>query len=61
MSMQHVLLDMLYALLHAPATLARMIERGLCYLAYNAQRAHPKRDKCKGRLKLGLQPVLMNP
>ena len=42
MSMQHVLLDMLYALLHAPATLARMIERGLCYLAYNAQRAHPK-------------------
>lgn len=61
MSMQHVLLDMLYALLHAPATLARMIERGLCYLAYNAQRAHPKRDKHKGRLKLGLQPVLMNP
>lgn len=61
MSMQHVLLDMLYALLHAPATLARMIERGMCYLAYNAQRAHPKRDKHKGRLKLGLQPVLMNP
>ena len=61
MSMQHVLLDMLYALLHAPATLARMIERGMCYLAYNAQRAHPKREKHKGRLKLGLQPVLMNP
>ena len=61
MSMQHALLDMLYALLHAPATLARMIERGMCYLAYNAQRAHPKRDKHKGRLKLGLQPVLMNP
>ncbi len=61
MSMQHILMDMLYALLHAPVTLARMIERGLYYLAHNAQRAHPKRDELKGRLKLGLQPVLMNP
>ena len=61
MSMQHIVMDMLYALLHAPTTLMHMIERGLCYLAGNAQRAHPKRDKCKGRLKLGLQPAFMNP
>lgn len=61
MSMQYVLLDILYALLHAPTTLAHMIERGFSYLAQNAQRAHPKRDERKGRLKLGLQPVLTNP
>lgn len=61
MSMQHVLLDIMYALLHTPTILVHMIERGLTYLAYNAQRAHPKRDERLGRLKLGLQPVLSNP
>lgn len=61
MSMQHVLSDMLYVLLHVPAPPVRMIERGLHYLAHNAQRAHLKRDEHKGRLKLGLQPGFMDP
>ena len=61
MCAHHVLADVLYALLHAPTTLLAQIERALTYLAHNAQRAHPKRDRKKGRLKLGLQPVLTNP
>lgn len=54
MSLQHVLPDVLYALLHMPAGLLSQIERALVYLSGNVQRAHPERDRLKGRLKLGL-------
>ena len=50
----HVLTGILRALLHAPKQLLAAITRALDYLAQNAQRAHPKRDAIKGRLKIGL-------
>ena len=53
----HVPGDVLRALLHQPRRVHRRIERALNYLATNAQRAHPKRDRQTGRLKLGLEHV----
>jgi hypothetical protein len=57
MCLRHVLTDVFRALLHAPRRFASTMRRALEYLADNAQRAHPKRDKRKGRLKLGLEHV----
>ena len=54
MCARHVLTDILRALLHTPKQLSAAIMRALDYLAQNAQRAHPKRDARKGRLKIGL-------
>ena len=34
------------------------LEAAIPYLAWHAQRAHPKRDRQTGRLQLGLEPLL---
>jgi hypothetical protein len=60
MCLRHVLTDVFRALLHAPHRFAVAMKRALEYLANNAQRAHPKRDKQKGRLKLGLEHVYIS-
>jgi len=57
MCIRHVLTDIFRTLLYAPHNVDLEIRRALEYLAINAQRAHPKRDKRKGRLKLGLEHV----
>ena len=53
----HLLADLLYALMHRTHQLLDQVTRAIAYLARNAQRAHPKRDRTSGRLKLGLQHV----
>jgi hypothetical protein len=42
----------------APRRLRAAFMRAIEYLAVNAQRAHPHRDRCTGRLATGLQPIL---
>ena len=54
---QHVLRDIIHALMHCPIELNKVITLALEYLSKNAQRAHPKRDALSGRSKLGLVPV----
>ena len=39
------------------AGLSAALEAAMTYLACHAQRAHPKRDRQKGRLQLGLEPL----
>ena len=51
---RHVLGDVLYDLMHQPEQLQVSVARAIEYLAQNARRAHPKRDRKSGRLKLGL-------
>ena len=53
----HVLAPILHTLIQRPRSLHRPLERALRYLASNAQRAKPHRDRISGRLKLGLQHV----
>lgn len=53
----HVLSDVLRALIHHPSKLNANITRALEYLANNARRPHPQRDRRTGRLKLGLVHV----
>lgn len=55
--MRHVLPDILHDLMHRPRNLRTSIERAIEYLSRNARRAHPKRDRRTGRLKLGLVHV----
>ena len=57
MCLHHVLPSILAALMHQPRRLRFAIEHALNYLANNATRAHPKRDRKTGRLKLGLEHV----
>lgn len=40
--------------------LTRALQDLVDYLAANARRAHPKRDRKKGRLQFGLEPVFIN-
>lgn len=54
---RHVLGDVLYDLMHQPAKLPLSVARVIEYLAKNATRAHPERDRKSGRLKLGLVHV----
>lgn len=54
---RHVLGDVLYNLMHRPERLHASVARTIEYLANNATRAHPKRDRKSGRLKLGLVHV----
>jgi Transposase DDE domain len=55
----HVLGDILEALLSGGhRALLATFERAVRYLAVNATRAHPNRDRRTGRLQLGLDPVL---
>ncbi len=59
MCAHHVLGD-IFAVLAAerPRRLNRAFEVALEYLAVNARRAHPKRDRKTGRLQLSFEPVL---
>lgn len=57
MCIHHVLRDVLYDLLHRHRALSYSVQRAIDYLSGNAQRAHPKRDRKSGRLKLGLEHV----
>jgi len=50
----HVLRDVVHDLMHRPGHLDCSLERAVDYLAANARRAHPQRDRRKGRLKTGL-------
>ena len=50
----HVLTDVLRDLMHDHERLPRSVRRAIEYLAANASRAHPKRDRKSGRLKIGL-------
>lgn len=60
MCLRHILTGIFRALLYAPHRVTLEIRRALEYIAINAQRAHPKRDKRKGRLKLGLEHVYIS-
>ena len=53
----HVLRDILWALMHRPRRVHGCVQRALRYLATNARRAKPLRDRHIGRLKLGLEHV----
>ena len=58
----HVLGDILEALLSGGhRALLATFERAVRYLAVNAKRAHPDRDRRTGRLQLGLDPVFGAP
>jgi hypothetical protein len=58
----HVLGDILHALFAGGhRALHAAIERAVRYLAVNAKRAHPDRDRRTGRLQLGLDPVFGAP
>jgi hypothetical protein len=52
----HVVLPLVRALKTGTAALVPAVERAPRYLATNAPRAHSKRDRGKGRSKLGLLP-----
>ena len=54
---RHVLADVLYNLMHRRARLHVSVARAIEFLANNATRAHPERDRKSGRLKLGLVHV----
>jgi hypothetical protein len=54
---RYVLTDIVLALLHNPGKLNHAVVHALDYLSKNARRAHPKRDRLSGRLKLGLEHV----
>jgi hypothetical protein len=54
---RHVLTDIVQALLHDHRRLNGAVIRTVNYLSRNARRAHPKRDRLTGRLKLGLEHV----
>jgi hypothetical protein len=51
--------DIIQSLKHACLIyLIEAISRAVEFLAVNARRAHPKRDRKSGRLELGLRPVI---
>lgn len=59
MCAHHVLRPILHSLkAHSPLGLYSALKAGLHYLAQNALRAHPKRDRQKGRSRLGLEPII---
>jgi len=61
MCAHHVLGDIFQALIaQRPRRLAHAFEAAINYLASNATRAHPKRDRRTGRLQLGMEPVFGN-
>ena len=58
MCAHHVLRDIMTTLASGANILSECFENAVKYLAANATRAHPKRDRRTGRLQLGLVPVL---
>ena len=59
--LHHGLAEIFRARLHGQRQFNRTLQRALQYLSHNAQRAHPKRDRKSGRLKLGLEHVYATP
>ncbi len=57
MCVHHFLPAVFHALMHFQRKLTGALRRLFQYLAKNAQRAHPERDKLTGRSKTGLIPV----
>ena len=58
----HFLHDILRALISEIETrFLDIFARAIDYLARNARRAHPKRDRQRGRLQFGLEPIFANP
>jgi len=57
-SAKHVLDDVLRCLLKTASKLAAAVARVCDYLAQNSRRAHPARDRARGRLSSGLVPQL---
>jgi hypothetical protein len=56
----HYLIDIIEALLSSSyRRIIRAIKNAFDFLKTNARRAHPKRDRIKGRLQAGLRPVAM--
>jgi Transposase DDE domain len=55
---KHVLDKLLQCLLVRRQELACAIARACAYLADNARRAHPERDRRRGRLSSGLVPIV---
>jgi hypothetical protein len=55
---KHVLDDVLRCLLNTASKLASAVARVCHYLAENSVRAHPARDRARGRLSSGLVPLL---
>ena len=53
----HIIEDIVTALLHAAADLIAQIRGALVYILTNARRAHPKRDRLKGRQASGFALV----
>ncbi|MGH8563601.1 MAG: hypothetical protein ACREXW_05735 [Gammaproteobacteria bacterium] len=54
----HILHDIMRALISGIETpFIDAFARGIDYLAGNAKRAHPKRDRKRGRLQFGLEPI----
>ncbi len=56
-SARHFLDSILKSLLSGGRTLRRVLEEAFSYLNDNARRAHPERDRKKGRLAAGLRPI----
>ncbi len=54
---KHVLDDILRCLLRRVLELPAAIRRACVFLSENSRRAHPKRDRLKGRLSSGLHPL----
>ena len=58
----HILHDIMRALISGiDNPFLDAFARGIDYLAGNAQRAHPKRDRKRGRLQFGLEPIFGTP
>lgn len=55
---KHVLDDILRCLLTTVSKLAIVILRACAFLGENSRRAHPKRDRARGRLSSGLVPLV---
>src|SRR5439155_5225127 len=53
----HILLDLLECALHGFRGLKTILEQIFFYLRNNAARAHPKRDRLKGRMRFGIDYV----
>lgn len=55
---KHVLDEILRSLLNDVSALAAVIDRACAFLRENSRRAHPKRDRTRGRLSSGLVPIV---
>lgn len=55
---KHVLDDILRSLLGDVSTLAGVVRRACVFLGENSRRAHPARDRRRGRLSSGLVPIV---